>query len=191
MAIVGWKKREGSFLPGSSAVPKLMIVTVVLILTSTAAMAAGKSLEINRVTADGVGKALGTATLSEGASGLSIKLDVSGVADGEHGFHVHEKGDCGPSMKDGKMTAANAAGAHYDPKGSKSHKGPDGTGHEGDLPKLMAKAGKIEQTVTVKDLKLADVAGRSLMIHEGGDNYSDDPENGGGKGRIACGVIEK
>ena len=171
--------------------PKLMIVTAVLVLSSTAVMAAGKSVEINAVTADGVGKALGTATLSEGASGLSIKLDVSGVADGEHGFHVHEKGDCGPSMKDGKMTAANAAGPHYDPRGAKSHKGPDGAGHEGDLPKLMAKAGKIEQTVTVKDLKLADVAGRSLMIHEGGDNYSDEPENGGGKGRIACGVIAK
>ena len=29
------------------------------------------------------------------------------------------------------------------------------------------------------------------MIHEGGDNYTDQPENGGGKGRIACGVIPK
>ena len=43
----------------------------------------------------------------------------------------------------------------------------------------------------MKGVKLAEIAGRSLMIHEGGDNYSDNPENGGGKGRIACGVIPK
>jgi Cu-Zn family superoxide dismutase len=40
-------------------------------------------------------------------------------------------------------------------------------------------------------LKLSDIQGRALVIHEGGDNYSDTPENGGGKGRIACGVIPK
>jgi Cu-Zn family superoxide dismutase len=45
--------------------------------------------------------------------------------------------------------------------------------------------------VTAPQLKLADVRGRSLMIHEGGDNYSDTPENGGGAGRIACGVVPK
>jgi Cu/Zn superoxide dismutase len=31
----------------------------------------------------------------------------------------------------------------------------------------------------------------AAVIHEGGDNYSDNPENGGGKGRVACGVIPK
>ena len=46
-----------------------------------------------------------------------------------------------------------------------------------------------DQTVTIEGVKLADFSGRSLMIHEGGDNYSDQPENGGGKSRIACGVI--
>lgn len=170
---------------------RILIATSVLVLSSAAAMAAGAPVEIKAVTNEGIGKTLGSATLSDSAKGLVIKLDVSGVADGEHGFHVHEKGDCAPSEKDGKMTAANAAGGHFDPKATKSHKGPDGAGHEGDLPKLIAKGGKIDETVTVNDLKLADVAGRSLMIHEGGDNYSDQPENGGGKGRIACGVIPK
>jgi Cu/Zn superoxide dismutase len=36
---------------------------------------------------------------------------------------------------------------------------------------------------------VSDVRGRALVIHEGGDNYSDQPENGGGKGRVACGVV--
>jgi Cu-Zn family superoxide dismutase len=39
-------------------------------------------------------------------------------------------------------------------------------------------------------LKLADLKGRSLMIHSGADNYFDAPEkNGGGGERIACGVM--
>jgi Cu-Zn family superoxide dismutase len=38
-------------------------------------------------------------------------------------------------------------------------------------------------------LKLSDVLGRALVIHEDGDNYSDNPANGGGKGRIACGIV--
>ena len=46
---------------------------------------------------------------------------------GERGFHVHEKGDCGPGMKDGKMDAGRAPPAqHFDPEGKKSHKGPKG-----------------------------------------------------------------
>ena len=83
------------------------------------------------------------------------------------------------------------AGDHYDPAGTKSHKGPKAGGHKGDLPALNATAKGINQTVTAPNLKLSDIAGRALVIHEGGDNYTDQPENGGGKGRIACGVIPK
>ena len=42
---------------------------------------------------------------------------------------------------------------------------------------------------TGETVKLSDLRGRALVIHEGGDNYTDNPENGGGKGRIACGVV--
>jgi Cu-Zn family superoxide dismutase len=84
-----------------------------------------------------------------------------------------------------------AAGEHYDPEHNKSHKGPKGKGHKGDLPALDSKQGAINQTVTSTRLKLVDIRGRSLMIHEGGDNYSDQPDNGGGKGRIACATIPK
>lgn len=159
--------------------------------SATLALAAGASVEINAITAEGIGKKLGTIALSESGDAVSLKVSVDGVADGDHGFHVHEKGDCGPGQKDGKAQAGLAAGPHFDPNATKSHKGPDGQGHAGDLPKLTAAGGKIDQTVSVKGVKLADLAGRSLMIHEAGDNYSDTPENGGGKGRIACGVIPK
>ena len=165
--------------------------TALVLLFTLPATAFAQTVDIKAITPEGVGKTLGSAKLSQSGSGLTMKLEVAGIADGEHGFHVHEKGDCGPGIKDGKKAAGIAAGEHYDPGGTKSHKGPEAEGHKGDLPKLMATGGKIDQSVTVEGLKLADVAGRSLMIHEAGDNYSDKPENGGGKGRIACGVIPK
>lgn len=89
------------------------------------------------------------------------------------------------------MAAGVAAGEHYDPDNTKSHKGPKGKGHKGDLPALNATAKGINQTVIAPHLRMTDIAGRALVIHEGGDNYSDRPENGGGKGRVACGVIPK
>lgn len=170
---------------------RVIVATVALAGLAAAAHAAEKVVEINAITAEGTGKAIGTINVAESSGGLSLKVSVSDVADGDHGFHVHEKGDCGPGEKDGKKEAGLAAGPHFDPEGTKTHKGPGGNGHAGDLPKLTATGGKIDQTVMAPGLKLADISGRSFMIHEAGDNYSDEPANGGGKGRIACGVIAK
>jgi superoxide dismutase, Cu-Zn family len=162
----------------------------IAVLATGAALAQQMTVDINRISDSGVGDKIGTVVVSEGKGGVSFKVAVTGVPKGQRGFHVHEKGDCGPAMKDGKMAAGMAAGPHFDPEAKKSHKGPKGTGHKGDLPALNATDKGINQTVTAPRLKLADVQGKSLMIHEGGDNYSDKPENGGGKGRIACGVIK-
>jgi Cu-Zn family superoxide dismutase len=158
---------------------------------ATVAIAQQLTVDINKVTESGVGEKIGTVTVNGGKQGVSFKVTVTGVGPGQHGFHVHEKGDCSPAAKDGKMEAAGAAGPHYDPEAKKSHKGPKGAGHKGDLPVLKSDAKGINQTVTAPRLKLEDVSGRALVIHEGGDNYTDNPENGGGKGRIACGVIPK
>ena len=114
---------------------------------------------VNKITAEGVGEKAGTIELSSTGTGVSMAVDVTGVPDGEHGFHVHEKCDCRPGMKDGKEAAGIAAGGHFDPASSKSHKGPDAGGHEGDLPKLMAKDQAIKQTVSLSKLKMADLTG--------------------------------
>lgn len=156
---------------------------------STGALAKEIKVDVNAISESGVGDKIGEITIGEHSKGASFKAAITGLPKGEHGFHVHENGDCGPGMKDGKMAAGLAAGNHYDPDGAKSHKGPNGAGHKGDTPKLSATDDGIDQTVTAPRLNLADIAGRSIVIHEGGDNYTDDPENGGGKGRIACGVI--
>jgi Cu-Zn family superoxide dismutase len=62
----------------------------------------------------------------------------------------------------------------------------------GDLPVLeVAADGTAQLTLTAPRLTVPDARGRALMIHAGGDNYSDQPEPlGGGGPRIACGVID-
>lgn len=156
------------------------------------ALAQQQTVEVNKITEAGIGEKIGTILIADSPKGLSFKVAVSKIPPGTHGFHVHEKGDCGPGMKDGKMQAGIAAGDHYDPEKTKTHKGPRGKGHKGDLPALEADAkGTINRTVIAPRLKLNEIKGRALMIHEGGDTYSDQPESGGGKGRIACGVVPR
>lgn len=169
---------------------RVAIASTSLLFAVGIAVAQGVTVDINRISDNGVGEKIGT-VLVTGGKGVTFKVAVTGMPKGQRGFHVHEKGDCGPGMKDGKMTAGVAAGDHYDPETRKSHKGPKGSGHKGDLPALSASDKGINQTVTAPRLKLSDIQGRSIVIHEGGDNYTDKPENGGGKGRIACGIIPK
>ena len=169
----------------------LAVSSAALLIATGVAVAQQISVDINRISDSGVGQKIGTAQVSESKGGVSFKLAITSLPSGQRGFHIHEKGDCGPAMKDGKMTAGVAAGEHYDPDAKKSHKGPKGSGHKGDLPVLNGTAKGINQTVTAPRLKLSDVQGRAIVIHEGGDNYTDKPENGGGKGRVACGIIGK
>jgi len=156
-----------------------------------AAAPAPVTVTVNLIDASGVQKPAGTVVVKQTADGIELDTNLSGLPPGEHGFHLHEHGSCAPADKDGKPTAGEAAGGHYDPAGTKAHKGPDGGGHKGDLPKLQVGAdGTAKTTLRVRGLTLADVAGKALVIHEGGDNYSDTPKPlGGGGARIACGVV--
>ena len=150
------------------------------------------TVEMNAVNAKGVGKPLGQVVISESKYGLVFSPALAGLTPGLHGFHVHENPACGPGEKNGKTVPGLAAGGHYDPAGSKHHGTPWGDGHLGDLPSLYADPkGKAHTPVLAPRLKLADLKGRSLMIHAGGDNYSDKPAPlGGGGARVACGVIQ-
>lgn len=162
------------------------------LLLGTVAAAAMADLEIsmNLVDADGVGASAGTVTVSESEHGLVFSPNMTGLTPGLHGFHVHQNPDCGPKEKDGKMTAALAAGGHYDPQDAKKHGTPWGDGHLGDLPALYVDAdGNAGQPVLAPRLTMADLKGRSIMVHAGSDNHSDDPAPlGGGGARVACGV---
>jgi Cu-Zn family superoxide dismutase len=171
----------------------LTLAAVIGVLHCATAMTADADLvvKVNLVDEKGVGREIGQVTISESRHGLVFTPALEGLAPGQHGFHVHETGDCGPGVKDGKPGAALKAGAHLDPAHSGHHGTPWGDGHLGDLPALYVDAdGKATSPVLAPRLKLADVRGRALMVHAGGDNHSDQPAPlGGGGGRIACGVI--
>jgi Cu-Zn family superoxide dismutase len=143
-------------------------------------------------TDDGIGAEIGTIKVQDTAYGALFTPSLRGLPPGLHGFHVHENGHCGPAEKDGQMTAGMAAGGHYDPAKTGKHLGPYGDGHVGDLPPLVVEAdGSATLPVLAPRLKVKDLAARSLMIHAGGDNYSDEPKPlGGGGARIACGVVK-
>jgi Cu-Zn family superoxide dismutase len=158
---------------------------------ATAAKPAKVKVPMTFITADGVGKEAGTITVTDSKDGVTLATDLKGLPPGEHGFHMHDKGSCDPADKDGKKTAGQAAGGHFDPDATKAHKGPGGGGHKGDLPKLEVSDKGVSKTkLDVPGLKVADLAGHALMIHAGGDNYADAPKPlGGGGERIVCGVV--
>lgn len=170
-------------------------VTGFAILSASAVLAAEKSIPIHAISANGIGMGLGTITAKDTPQGLMLTPDLKQVGQpGPHGFHLHEKGDCGAGPgADGRPAPGMAAGGHYDPQKTGKHHGPHAQGgHKGDLPPLVVNPdGTATLPVIAPQLKLRDLSGRALMIHAGGDNYSDQPAPlGGGGGRIACGVIK-
>jgi len=170
----------------------LIAVVVVGLLTALPVFAADVVVTMNLVNEQGVGKSIGTVTISEGPKGLVFTPKLTDLSPGLHGFHVHQNPDCAAGLKDGKQVPGLAAGGHYDPDATGKHEGHEGMGHLGDLPALTVGAdGTASTAVTASRLKMSDVKGRSLMIHAGGDNYSDQPAPlGGGGARVACGVVK-
>lgn len=154
--------------------------------------AAENTVTLNKVTTKGVGDAIGTVSIQETPYGLVFSPKLSHLTPGIHGFHLHTKGDCAPAEVGGKVIAAGAAGGHWNPKDAHDHEAPWGEGHLGGLPALTVdKKGEAELPVLAPRIKtLGELQGLSLVVHEGGDNYSDQPKPlGGGGGRVACGVI--
>ena len=168
-------------------------LTLISLTMSASALAASTDVDMNLVTSQAIGQSIGTVKISETDKGLEFAPDLKALPPGEHGFHVHANGSCQPAMKDGKATAAGAAGGHFDPGHTEKHEGPNGMGHLGDLQVLVvAQDGKATQPVLAPRLKkLSEIEGKALMIHIGGDNMSDQPKPlGGGGERFACGVIK-
>lgn len=131
----------------------------------------------------------GHLSLSRSADGVRILGSLTGLPAGsEHGFHVHEVGDC--SAPD-----ASSAGPHFNPDAS-AHGHPDQVPHHaGDLPNLRADAnGNIAVDVVSHALALGsgdarDIAGRAIVLHAAPDDYRSQPAGASGD-RIACGVID-
>jgi superoxide dismutase, Cu-Zn family len=130
--------------------------------------------------------AAGTVRFTQEGTRVNVRVQVSGLTPNqEHGFHVHERGDC--SSPDGMST-----GGHFNP-GAQPH-GPQGAPHHsGDMPALKADAaGNAQASFQIDGVSIgsgpADLIGKGVIVHAKPDDYATQPTGNSGA-RIACGVI--
>jgi Cu-Zn family superoxide dismutase len=131
-------------------------------------------------------KTVGEVTFEQVDGKLRVVAQVIGLKpDHEHGFHIHEVGDC--SSGDGM-----SAKGHFNPFGKPHGRGPER--HAGDLPALKADAkGRARMSVDLDIITLspgpASIIGRAVIVHADPDDYATQPTGNAGA-RLACGVIK-
>lgn len=170
----------------------LVLLSFAMVVTGGSAWGASKYVTMREVNAGGVGEIIGIIEFKDTAKGLKVIPNLRGLSEGQHGTHVHQNPSCDPAEKDGKMVPGLGAGGHFDPDNTGVHQGPQGQGHLGDLAVLYVDAkGNATRSSFAPRLKTTDLVGRAVVIHSGGDNYSDVPKKlGGGGSRVACGTID-
>lgn len=122
-------------------------------------------------------------------NGVHITGDVGGFRPGSnHGFHIHEKGDC-------SAADASGAGGHFNPTGQPHGRAMRGPHHSGDNDNIVADANGVAKINThIMGVSLGggagnDIAGRAFVVHAAADDYSSQPSGNAGA-RVACGVIK-
>ncbi len=129
-------------------------------------------------------KVQGSVTFKQTDGTMHVHAEISGLAPGDHGFHIHE---FGVWSEDGL-----AAGGHYNPT-HEMHAGIDTPKrHIGDLGNITANANG-NATVDLDDPSLTfygptSILGRGLVVHEKADDFKTQPTGNAG-GRVAVGVI--
>ena len=126
----------------------------------------------------------------EAANGhVRVTGQVTGLTPGaEHGFHVHETGDC--SAPD-----ATSAGGHFNPGDSAHGRAGQGEHHVGDSDNLVANDEGVAEVdrelhgATIGDGAASDIVGKGVIVHADADDYVTQPTGNAGD-RLACGVIE-
>lgn len=132
--------------------------------------------------------AKGTVTFTQKDGTVLVVAKVSGLTPGNHGFHVHEKGDC-------SAADAMSAGGHFNPMG-KPHAHPSvSERHTGDMPMLVAEAsGNATLTSELTLMRVGsganDIVGKAVIVHKDPDDFTTQPTGNSGA-RVACGIIRK
>lgn len=94
---------------------------------------------------------------------------------GFFGFHIHQGDNC-------SGTDFSGTGSHYNPSDQAHPK------HAGDLPPLLECQGNAYLSVRTDRFSIADIIGRTVVIHSDPDDFHSQPAGNTGK-KIACGVI--
>jgi Cu-Zn family superoxide dismutase len=156
----------------------------VLVLTACATMRPAATATLAPTTGNTASGTVRLVQLSDGA--VEVTVDLTGVPPGVHGFHVHDKGDCGDN--------GNAAGGHFNPLGT-PHAGPDTSSHHaGDFGNVTADAsGNVSTRFTTRSVTVEPGAtsaiGHAIILHANPDDLTTQPTGNAG-GRIACGVVQ-
>jgi superoxide dismutase, Cu-Zn family len=165
---------------------KLTALAVATAMTTACAVMDGPSATAQLQSTKG-NTASGVVNFVQNGDKVMISLEIKGLKPGaEHGFHIHEKGDC--SSGDGMST-----GGHFNPL-TKGH-GAHGVGehHAGDLPSLKADAaGMVKMSFDSSTINVGmgptNIIGRGMIVHRDPDDYKTQPTGNAGP-RIACAVI--
>ena len=158
----------------------------VLLAASCASMTKGPTATASLASTSG-SSASGTVSFTQvGDDQIEVKVQLAGVPQGVHGFHIHEKGDCGDN--------GNAAGGHFNPSGE-PHADPGAAAHHaGDFGNVTAAPdGTVSATFITRSITLGSAAnsavGRAVILHANPDDLTTQPTGNAGA-RIACGVVQ-
>ncbi|MBF8149381.1 superoxide dismutase family protein [Winogradskyella sp. F6397] len=133
----------------------------------------------------------GTVNFSDKNGMVTMVGTVTGLEEGKHAIHIHEKADC--SADDG-----TSSGGHWNPTGQPHGAWGDEAGyHKGDIGNLEANAnGRATITKTTDEWCIGcgdetkDILGKAIIVHIGEDDLKTQPTGAAGA-RIGCaGIIE-
>lgn len=127
----------------------------------------------------------GIVNFAQRTDGVQISAQLSGLTAGEHGFHIHEFGDCG-------CDDAVCAGSHFNPT-NEPHAGPQNPKrHSGDMGNIIAdQDGNAQLEFIDSKMQLngpCSIIGRAVIVHEKRDDLVSQPTGDAGA-RIGCGTI--
>ncbi|KAB7531081.1 superoxide dismutase family protein [Flagellimonas olearia] len=133
----------------------------------------------------------GDVTFMEENGTVVMKATLSGLTEGEHAIHIHEKADC--SSADGKST-----GGHWNPTFQPHGKwGAEEGYHKGDIGNFVADAdGNATVDFATKewcigcDDETKNIVGKAVIVHQGVDDFTSQPSGAAGA-RVSCtGIIQ-
>ncbi|MGJ8550284.1 superoxide dismutase family protein [Winogradskyella wichelsiae] len=133
----------------------------------------------------------GTIKFSQKNGMVNMTGTVTGLEEGKHAIHIHEKADC--SSDDG-----TSSGGHWNPTAQPHGAWGDDAGyHKGDIGNLTADAnGKANISKTTDEWCIGcgddtkDILGKAIIVHVGVDDLKSQPSGDAGT-RIGCAGIIK
>jgi len=134
-------------------------------------------------------KVNGTVIFKENDGVVTMSATMTGLSEGTHAIHLHEKADC--SSADGK-----SAGGHWNPTNQPHGKWGDSAGyHKGDIGNFeVAADGRGTISMNTDEWCIGcgdeekDIMGKAVIVHQGTDDFKSQPSGAAGS-RVSCGGI--